>query len=128
MKLTVTLATAVVCVLFYLVLSLRVVSARRASRFAVTGPVSDVLTMRIRTHANFAEYVPLALLMLGLLELAGAAHTALVVLGALLVAARLLHAYGLPRPAPNPWRFLGTVGTFGVLLAESVLALQLLLA
>jgi len=46
-------------------------------------------------HANLAEHAPLALIMLGALELAGANHMALMVVAVLFIAARLLHAFGI---------------------------------
>lgn len=126
MVLTVTLATGAACVLFYLLLSVRVVAGRSHSRYAISATPNAELLVRIRTHANFAEYVPLALLMLGLLELGGIAALWLWALGGTLLVSRALHAYGLPRTSPNPWRLMGVLGTFGVLLAEALLAGHLL--
>src|SRR5262249_13625363 len=56
---------------------------------------SPDLTVAIRRHANFVEHVPLALLLMALLELNGAGHGLLYVLGTLLVLARLIHPFGL---------------------------------
>ena len=47
----------------------------------------------IRGHANFAEYVPLILVLMALLENAGRSPTLLHALGATLLVARLLHGY-----------------------------------
>src|SRR3546814_11540444 len=68
----------------------------------------------MRAHANFGEYVPLPVILIGLIEMAGAARTPLIVAGAALLVARVAHAYGLDRPAPNPLRMGGLVVTLAV--------------
>src|SRR5258708_39971514 len=54
-------------------------------------------TMRkcIRAHANLAQYVALALLLIGFAEAVGTSKTIIHVLGGALVLARLLSAWGL---------------------------------
>ena len=76
-------------------------------------------------HANFAEYVPLILILLGGIEYAGAPHNLVLGLAVALVVARLSHAFGLPRPAPNPLRAAGASLTWIVLLVASAEALIL---
>src|SRR5262245_19999793 len=55
------------------------------------------LAQAIRAHANLAEQVPLALLLLAFAESAGYARSIIVVLVALLLVARLASAWGLSR-------------------------------
>ncbi|PWG68537.1 hypothetical protein DF186_24935, partial [Enterococcus hirae] len=70
----------------------------------------------VRGHANFAEYVPLALVMLGILELSGTSPLVLHVLGLALLAGRLLHGYALSFTQQFAFgRFWGTLLTYGVL-------------
>ena len=52
------------------------------------------LIAAMRRHANFVEVVPLALILIGLLELNGVEKSAIHGLGASLVIARLCHAVG----------------------------------
>ncbi len=52
------------------------------------------LIAAMRRHANFVEVVPLALILIGLLELNGVGKSAIHGLGASLVIARLCHAVG----------------------------------
>lgn len=107
--------------LFYIVLSLRVVLHRRGHRIGIGVGGDEVMARKVRVHANFAEYVPLALLMLALLELSGAGAGLLWTCGLLLLAGRLLHAAGLGGSAGySIGRFSGTVLTLGVLLAMAV--------
>lgn len=75
------------------------------------------LLRRIRGHGNFAEYVPLILLMMALLELSKHSTLLLHALGVTLLLARVLH--GLALSFTSSWkfgRFWGTALTFGLLL------------
>lgn len=87
------------------------------------GPAHARLRSAIRAHANFTEYVPLTLLLLAADGFAGVPQGWLGWLAGGLVAARLAHAIGMPRPAPNPWRAGGAMLTWAVLLAASLLAI-----
>jgi len=76
----------------------------------------------IRAHANFAEQVPLALLLIVLAEVAGAASGAVHALGAALVVARLASAIGLSRsPGSGAPRQAGAGLTLLVIAAAAVL-------
>jgi len=77
-----------------------------------------------RVQGNFVEYVPLALILLALLEDAGAPRLALHVIGGLLVVARLAHAYGLGyHEGRNYPRMLGALATFLLIGALSMAGL-----
>jgi uncharacterized membrane protein YecN with MAPEG domain len=86
---------------------------------------SEALHLAIRVHANNAEFVPLAIVMLLLAELCGGSSLWLHVAGGVLFTARLAHAFGLPRPAPNVFRFFGTAATWAVIVALSAWTLWL---
>lgn len=92
----------------FLLLSVRVMVQRREARVEIGVGESRELLRRSRVHANFAEYVPMALLMLAFAESLKAPSIALHVLGLGLVAGRLMHAYGLSQtPQILRWRVLG---------------------
>ena len=98
--------------LWFLVLSWRVVQKRRHGINLGDGGDPDMLR-RIRGHANFAEYVPLILLLLAFLESGGLAKWLVHVLGAALLVARLIH--GIALSFTEKWflgRFVGTLMTF----------------
>jgi uncharacterized membrane protein YecN with MAPEG domain len=61
------------------------------------GPVAGPLHRAIRAHANAIEYVPLVLVLLVVLDLAGANVILLHVVGGGLLLGRLLHGFGLSR-------------------------------
>jgi hypothetical protein len=62
---------AAVLAFIYIVLSARVIQARRSAKVAI-GTRGDVrLERKMRVHANFAEYVPFALLLATFMEMEG---------------------------------------------------------
>ena len=125
----ITLLVASLHVLFYLFLSMRVILHRKEHRIGVGTGGNEAMTRRVRVHANFAEYVPLALLMLALLELSGIAAAVLWTCGLALLLARVAHAIGLGGSAGySAGRFGGTILTFAVLLAMALLGVWRFLA
>lgn len=102
-----------------------VVIARGKHKVSLGHGEHPQLLVAIRAHANNAEFVPLALVMLLLVELCGGDRTVLHVLGGVLTVARLAHAVGLPRPAPNPFRFAGIALTWAMIVACAGYALYL---
>lgn len=63
-------------------------------RITASGVQPDAQMHRAeRVLASFAEYVPFALLLMGLIELRGAPKDVIHGMGAMLVASRLLHAF-----------------------------------
>ena len=81
--------------LLYLMLGLQVSRLRRGHRVLFGDGDNIKLRSAIRAHANFAEYVPIIVLMVAMLEISGMpAMRVHLLMGALLVA-RLLHPLGL---------------------------------
>jgi len=103
-------------------LSFYVINWRRKASIGVGFLGSEELERAVRAHGNFTEYVPLALVIIGLYEMSGGAIWSIHALGSTLLVARLLHAYGLSRSAgTSAGRLLGTILTFGVILFGSVM-------
>jgi uncharacterized membrane protein YecN with MAPEG domain len=125
MPLPVTALYAGSLALWFLVLSYRVVGRRRAGISLGDGDDPGMLRV-VRGHANFAEYVPLALIMLAILELGGTSLLVLHLLGLALLAGRLLHGYALSFTQQFGFgRFWGTLLTYAVLTVEALLCLHL---
>jgi len=100
----------------YVLLSVRVIAQRQEARVEIGHGESLQLLRRMRVHANFAEYVPLALILMALAESLKVPSLFLHLLGLAFVAARVLHAYGLSQtPHILRWRRLGMMLTLGVL-------------
>jgi uncharacterized membrane protein YecN with MAPEG domain len=107
--------------LWFLVLSWRVVARRRSGIYLGDGGDQALLRV-IRGHANFAEYVPFALLLMAMLEASRFSIYVLHALGIALLAGRLLHGYALSFTEKfPPGRVWGATLTFIVLGIEAVL-------
>lgn len=83
----------------------------------------DNLLRRIRAHANFIEYVPLALLGLAGAEISGAPYWLVLACGVVLLFARLIHYTSLVRTITGTGRAIGAVLTTS---AMAVLAITIL--
>ena len=82
------------------------------------------LLEKIRRHQNFVEYVPLALILIGVLELNGSSPTFLHGLGVALVIARVAHAKGLFYDnIRHPLRAIGAAGTALITVVAGIAAI-----
>jgi uncharacterized membrane protein YecN with MAPEG domain len=110
--------------LFFVLLSVRVVNLRRRGIIFGDNNGEIGVTRIVRAQGNFAEYVPLALLMMAVLEASRHSIYVLHALGIALVVARLLHGFALSFGwQPRNGRIAGAALTFAVLLIEAVLCL-----
>ena len=123
--LPITLTTAGALGLVGLILAFRVSMGRGKHKITMGDGGNTDMIVRMRTHANFVEYVPLLLVLLGLLELAGANHTALIGGAAVLVVARIFHAIGMA--GPMALRVTGAMATYLLLTVGSIYGLALAL-
>lgn len=115
---------AAILTAWFLVLTLMVVTHRHRARVSLGDGGDARLQRAIRAHANFAEYVPLALLLLAVLEASRFSIYLLHAIGIVLVVARLLHGFALA--FTTEFRFGRTWGaalTVAVLIVEAVLCL-----
>ncbi len=120
-----TLITTGILGLLLLFLSACVIAGRVKFKIGIGDGGNETMRRRIRAQANFAEYVPVALILLMLVE-SGAIGPAWLpgVLGATLVVARLWHAQGLfSSSGTSAGRFMGTNLTILVILAGALAAL-----
>ncbi|MGE0417191.1 MAG: MAPEG family protein [Acetobacteraceae bacterium] len=100
----------------FIVLSVRTIRARGAAGIAVGDGGNPLLRRRIRVHANFTEYVPLALVLMGLAESMNASPALLHGTAIALVIGRYGHAIGMSRdPEDLRFRIVGMMTTFAVL-------------
>ncbi len=114
MYLPVTLVFSCVFALFALFLSARAGTYRgKAGASVLYGePVNQELAVRVRAHQNFLEYVPMMLIMMGMIEINGGSRTFLGIVGLLLVIARIAHVVGLKYDnMAHKGRFIGAAGT-----------------
>lgn len=103
--------------LWFIFLSIRVVLLRRGARVGIGTGDNKELARRVRVHGNFAEYVPLALLLMLVLEMNTALFWVLHGAGVALFLGRMAHFLGLGRSAGTSWgRVTGTALTWAVIL------------
>jgi uncharacterized membrane protein YecN with MAPEG domain len=112
-----------------LVLASRVVQHRQRHRIALGDEGNKEMQRAMRVFANFTEYVPMILLLIGFGEMLGASRWLTHGLGAGLVVARLFHAWGLSRTSGTSLgRLLGVTLTWLALLISSAMLIWLALA
>lgn len=105
----------------YVALSIRTIILRDRLHVALGDGGHTQLQRAVRVHANFAEYVPLALLLIAFAEMAGAHAMLIHILAAALCVGRCLHAYGVSQVKETlALRVAGMILTFSVLLIAAV--------
>ena len=116
MILPITLTIAGAAALLHVWLSARVVRSRAAIKISVGDGGNEGVMRRMRAHANYAENMPIFLILLGLLELAGGNKWVLWGAGILFVLARIAHGFGMDRPSLRWWRMIGMTLTTVLIL------------
>ena len=102
-------------------LSWRVAQVREAEKIWVGDGGNARLVARMRAQLNFAEYAPVVLLLIALIEWARGTHWWLAVVAGLFVLGRVLHGLGM-----DGWRFgraAGMVCTAPVMIGLALYAL-----
>ena len=111
---------AALLALLFVALSIRIIRLRRSLHIALGDSGNETLLRAISVHANFAEYVPLSLILLCLMEGQGAHPALLHGLGVILLTGRLSHAYGVSQAHENfRFRVVGMALTFTTLITSS---------
>lgn len=124
MPITALYAALLACL--FIALSFRVIGQRISKRVALGDAGDAALRRRIRVHGNFAEYAPLALILLGLAESLSGPRMLLHGIGVALLAGRALHAYGVSQePDILPLRQAGMVLTITSIAAGAIACLWL---
>ena len=119
--------SAFFAVLFVL-LSINVIRARRKHKVGLGTGQNRSVERAMRVHANFAEYVPFALLLMALLELNKANSLLLIGLSSVLLVGRLVHAYGVSMENERfTYRVSGMLTTFAVILIAGLANLVIVL-
>lgn len=120
--LQITAIIASVLTLIFIKLSFAVIGLRRKNKVGLGSGGYDDLERAIRAQGNFAEYVPLGLILIACLELNGAPWWLVAIPGLTLVSGRLIHAKGINELPPLfSKRVLGMKLTFGTLITLVIL-------
>ena len=123
MILPITLTMAGAATLLNIWIAGRVSRMRVAHKVSIGDGGAAPLTTRMRAHANFVEYTPFFLILLGGLEMARGSSLWLWAAGLLFILARILHAFGMDRPSPNRLRVVGMVLTALILFVLALYAI-----
>ncbi len=115
MTLPVTAFVAAICAILLLVTAIDTVRQRMRARVAFGDNDDPKIISASRSHGNLAEHAPIVILMLAFLEMSRANHFALMAIGALFLAGRVAHIFGLYAPMstkpPLP-RSIGVIVTW----------------
>jgi uncharacterized membrane protein YecN with MAPEG domain len=125
MILPITLTIAGAAALINVWLAWRVGQRRISERVAMGDGGNAKLIARMRAHANYVEFTPFVVVLIGLIELAAGTTLWLWAAGAAYLLARIAHAIGMDRPAPNPFRMAGILVTLLVLTGLGLYAIAI---
>lgn len=109
---------AAILAIFFIGLTLNVVRLRVKYQVGIKDGGHNPLELAIRVHGNFAEFIPIALFLMALLESQRANINWLHIMGQALVVGRILHFWGLGikgQGASIP-RFSGSLITFSAIV------------
>jgi uncharacterized membrane protein YecN with MAPEG domain len=116
---------AALLALLFIYLSVRTIGVRRRLQIALGDKNQPEMQRAVRVHANFAEYVPLGLILLHLVEARTPPGWLLHALCLLLLAGRVLHAYGVSQVKERfQFRVSGMAMTFTSLGGSALYILQ----
>jgi len=105
-------------------LAAQVVRLRGKHRVTLQDGGNPDLMLGIRVFGNFAEYVPMALVLMMLAESAGTPSWAVHGLGVALIVGRVAHALGLRHDrGTTPGRLVGMNLTWGVIVSAGLAAM-----
>ena len=125
----ITLLYAALLGLLFVFLSVRTLLLRRRLSIAIGDAGNEFMLRAMRVHANFAEYIPLSLLLLYFVEITSAPPFLVHILGAAVLAGRVSHAVGVGRMNENyAFRVTGMVLTLTPLIVASIRLLQVFIA
>ncbi|MEY2841999.1 MAG: hypothetical protein RI920_36 [Pseudomonadota bacterium] len=109
---------ALLGILFFY-LSVRTIGLRRKLQIGIGASDSPEMLRAMRVHANFAEYAPLALLLIYLTEQQAAPALLVHALGLCLLIGRSLHAWGVSQVQERfVFRVTGMAMTFTAMLTS----------
>ncbi len=120
MGLLITPIYAALLSLIFVVLSIKTIIIRRKNKVAVGDGNKPQLQRAMRVHANFAEYTPIAIILVGFVESLKYNEIIVHILLSLFLLGRIIHAYGLSKIDEDfRFRVFGMVLTFNVITVAS---------
>lgn len=127
MILQTTLSLAAAAAIINIWLAIRCGRLRASEKVMHGDGGSAPLMRRMRAHSNFIEYTPITLILIAAIEMTEKGGQWLAIVGALYMAARVLHALGMDSPEVGKLRKIGILVTFLTLIGLSVVAVLIAL-
>ena len=125
MILPITLTIAGAAAIVNIWLAVRIVAIRLKAKVLTGDGGNTLLVARMRAHLNFAEYTPLVLILIALIELARGTQTWLWAAGIIYILGRVLHPFGMDKQTPHPLRGVGIMTTWIILLGLAGYAISI---
>ena len=120
----VTLLTASILGILIVAVSYKCASRRMNEKIEIGTGEDKKLERLVRAQANLTEYAPISIILIGLLEANKINSQILYGIAAVLIIARLMHAYGfVNNVGKTPGRFYGIILTWLVILVSSGIGL-----
>lgn len=105
----------------FVALSVRTLLLRRSLGVGIGDGDQPILARAVRVHSNFAEYVPLSLLLIYFLETQAKSSPWIHVLCSALLVGRITRAFGVSQVKENyRYRVIGMALTFTAILSASI--------
>lgn len=114
MFLPITLTSAGLAALLNLWLAIRVGQVRTKEKVLIGDGGNENVIRRMRAHANFVEFTPFILILVGAIEMSLGTSTWLWAVALIFLGGRILHAFGMDGFMPG--RMIGTIITMVSLL------------
>lgn len=121
--LPVALTTTAACALINFWLATRILKFRFKDKILYGDGGNERMAARMRAQLNFAEYTPIVLILIALIELGAGTSLWLWLAGGIYVVGRVLHAFGMDGWLPG--RQAGTVATFTTMILLAAVAMAI---
>lgn len=106
----------------FLLCAINVIKMRFKSEVGLGDGGDESLIKAIRIHGNFAEYIPIIILLMAFYEINGGNIALLHIIGIVLTLGRIMHAIGITKSIGTTiYRQFGVLSTFIILIILSIL-------
>ncbi len=127
MLLQTTLSLAAAAAIINIWLGIRCGQVRTKTKISIGDGGNDALIRRMRAHANFVEFTPFVLILVGAIELAGRGGRWLAIVGAVYMLGHVAHGFGMDSGDENKLRMAGVIISMLTLLGLAVWAVLIAL-
>lgn len=118
MQLTVTIMLSSLLAIWFYILNMRIIRHRKSEKISLGDGDNQNLAHKVRAQANFAEHVPLLLILMALAEMQGVTVFLLAPIAMAILFGRLAHGYAFSYVMTfTPLRVYGMIATLFPLLA-----------